>query len=168
MPRKRKTVGVAGTTKASVELLLAEDVPAIGNQGQIVRVKPGFARNYLLPQGMATVATEHNRRMVDQHKQKIDKLQATQLGETKKLADSISKYSVTLEANANADGHLYGSIVAADISQTLATAGYAVGPENVRLEGPLKELGMYTVKIHLSADVETEVKVWVVPAATDA
>ncbi len=167
MSRNRATVGVAGTTKTSVELLLAEDVPVLGKQGKIVRVKPGYARNFLLPQGVATVATDHNKRKVEKHQQKLAELQASRIGETKKLAESISKYSVTLEANANADGHLYGSIVAADISKTLTTAGYAVEPDNVRLEGPLRELGMYTVKIHLNADIETEIKVWVVPAASE-
>jgi large subunit ribosomal protein L9 len=80
-------------------------------------------------------------------------------------ADAISKYSVTLEANANDEGHLYGSIMAPDISKALKAAGYQVEPDHVRLEGPLKELGMYTVKIQLHSDIKTEVKVWVVPAA---
>ena len=83
----------------------------------------------------------------------------------KERADAISKYSVTLEANANDDGHLYGSIVAVDIAKALSSAGYDVTAEQIKLEGPLKELGMYTVKIELHSQVKTEVKVWVVPAA---
>ena len=76
---RSKTVGVAGTTRTSVELLLAENVANLGSQGDIVRVKPGYARNFLLPQGLATVATDHNRRMVEQHKVKVAELQAQQL-----------------------------------------------------------------------------------------
>ena len=83
-----------------------------------------------------------------------------------KLADTVSKYSVTLEANANEEGHLYGSILAGDISKSLKDAGYAVDVEHIRLDGPLKELGMYTVKLQLHPDVSSEVKVWVVPASS--
>lgn len=151
--------------RRGVELLLAEDVPALGNQGEIVTVKPGYARNYLLPQGLATVATEHNKRMVEQHKKRLAELQQQKLQSLRKLADAVSKYSVTLEANANQDGHLYGSITAPEISKSLKTAGFDVSAEQVRLDGPLKETGMYTVKIHLHPEVETDVKVWVVPTA---
>ncbi len=146
--------------------MLAEDVASLGEQGDIVRVKPGYARNFLLPQGLATVATEENRRMVERHKQKVAEMQVQQLKSLRDQAVAISKYSVTVEANANKDGHLYGSIVAADISKALKSAGYPVNVDHLRLDGPLKELGMYTVKIELHPEVTTEVKVWVVPAAS--
>ncbi|MEX2287329.1 MAG: 50S ribosomal protein L9 [Planctomycetaceae bacterium] len=165
MAIRQKGAGVAGSTRASIEVLLAEDVSNLGEQGDIVRVKPGYARNYLLPHGLATVATEHNKKMVERHRQKLKALQADQVKQLRGDADAISKYSVTLEANANADGHLYGSIMATDISKALKSASFDVEPEQVKLEGPLRELGMYTVKIQLHADVGTEVKVWVVPAA---
>lgn len=154
------------TARRGVELLLAEDVPTLGKQGEIVQVRPGYARNYLLPQGLATIATDHNKRMVEVHKIKIAELQKQKLQQLRTVADSISKYSVTLEANANEEGHLYGSIVGVDIAKALKAANFDVGQDNVRLEGPLKELGLYTVKIHLHSEVETEVKVWVVPSAT--
>jgi large subunit ribosomal protein L9 len=128
-------------------------------------VKPGYARNFLLPQGLATVATEHNKRMVERHKIKVAELQAERLKSLQQRAEAISKYSVTLEANANKDQHLYGSIVASDIAKALNTAGYAVDAQHVKLDGPLKQLGMYTVRIELHPEVKTEVKVWVVPAA---
>ena len=83
----------------------------------------------------------------------------------KDLAENISKYSVTIEANANKDGHLYGSILAADISQQLKNANYPVEPDHIKLEGPLKETGMYAVRVQLDPDVQSEVKVWVVPKA---
>lgn len=165
MRRKQNVATVAGTTRTSVDVLLAEDVPTLGKQGEIVRVKPGYARNYLLPQGLATVATEHNKRMVERHKLRVAELQKERQKQIRKLADSISKYSVTLEANANKEGHLYGSILAGDISSALKSAGYDIGPENIKLEGPLKELGMYTVSVALHPEVTTELKVWVVPTA---
>jgi len=131
-----------------------------------VHVKPGYARNYLLPQGLATIATEHNKRMVALHQQRLTELDKERRRRLKKLGSELSKYSVTIDANANKDGHLYGSIMAADISKALQAAGYDVAPDQVRLEGPLKELGMYTVAIQLHSDIKTEVKVWVVPTAT--
>ena len=146
-------------------MLLAEDVTALGTQGDIVRVKPGYARNYLLPNGLATIATEHNKRMVDRHRIKVAEIQASRLKDLRVRADAISKYSVTLEANATKDRHLYGSIVASDISTALNSAGFEIDADHVKLEGPLKELGMYTVKIELHPEVKTEVKVWVVPTA---
>ena len=164
MVRRRSHHTVTGTTRTSVDVLLAEDVGPLGQQGDIVRVKPGYARNYLLPQGLATVATEHNKRMVEKHKIRVKELQVQRLKELRKLAEAIGKYSVTLEAKANQDGHLYGSIAPSDISRSLQAAGFVVKPDHVKLEGALKELGMYTVKIQMSADVETEVKVWVVPS----
>lgn len=165
MARKQRGITPQGTNSRTTELLLAEDVPALGKQGEIVRVKRGYARNYLLPQGLATIATEHNKRMVERHRQRLDELQAARMQELRQHAAAVSKYSVTLEANANPEGHLYGSIGANDISKSLKGAGYRIEPENVRLEGPLKELGMYTVKLELHPEVTTEVKVWVVPTA---
>ncbi|MCA9075055.1 MAG: 50S ribosomal protein L9 [Planctomycetaceae bacterium] len=151
--------------RGGVELLLAENVPAVGKQGDIVRVKPGFARNYLLPQGLATVATEENKLMVEKHRERQEAVARERLKGVQKLAKDLANYSATIEANANEEGHLYGSILANDISKALKTGGYDVTPDQVRLEGPLKELGMYTIKLQLHADVEADVKVWVVPTA---
>lgn len=161
----RQRASLQQTQSKSVELMLAEDVESLGRQGDIVRVKPGFARNYLLPQGLATVATAENKRNVERHRAKLAEIQAKKLKDLEKVAAQVAKYSVTLEANANAEGHLYGSIVDRDISKALKAAGFAIEPDQVRLDGPLKELGMYTVKIQLHGDIKTEVKVWVVPAA---
>lgn len=169
MPNKRhQHAEIRVGLRSVVELLLAEEVPSLGKQGEIVRVRPGYARNYLLPYGLATVATEANKRRVEKHRVAQEKVRAEKVKSLQELAASVSKYSVTLEANATPEGHLYGSIVASDISKALKSANYAVEPDNVRLDGPLKELGMYTVKLHFGPEVETEVKVWVVPAAAKA
>ena len=166
MPKKRHTAGVRGTARTSIEVLLTETVKPLGEQGDIVRVKPGYARNYLLPQGFATVATEHNKRMVERHREQVAAIEAERIKQFRERATAIARYSVTLEANANEEGHLYGSIVESDISGALNAAGYQVEADHVKLEGPLKELGMYTVKIELHPDVNTEVKVWVVPTVS--
>ncbi|MFM7166993.1 MAG: 50S ribosomal protein L9 [Planctomycetaceae bacterium] len=160
---------MAGTTAPSsrnVEVLLVHDVENLGKRGDIVRVKPGYARNYLLPQGKATVATEHNKRMVEKHREKLAALEVSRIKQLQKIAEAVSKYSATIEAHATSDNHLYGSVVARDISEALKAAGHAVEAEHVRLEGPIKELGMYTVKLKFHEKVQSEVKVWVVPSAT--
>jgi large subunit ribosomal protein L9 len=162
--KKRGVHRHTGATRTSMEVLLAEDIPTLGTAGTIVRVKPGFARNYLLPQGMATIATEGNKRAVERHKMKLAEIEQGRIKGLRTRADAISKYSVTLEANANQEGHLYGSILGHDISRALNSAGYEITPENINLDGPLKECGMYTVKVELHPEVKTEVKVWVVPA----
>ncbi len=169
MPNKRhQHAEIKVGLRSVIELLLAEEVPSLGKQGEIVRVRPGYARNYLLPYGLATVATEANKRRVEKHRIAQDTVRADKVKRMQELAVTVSKYSVTLEANATPEGHLYGSILAADISKALKAAGFAIESDNVRLDGPLKELGMYTVKLHMGPEVETEVKVWVVPAASAA
>ncbi|MBC7816254.1 MAG: 50S ribosomal protein L9 [Planctomycetaceae bacterium] len=169
MPNKRHQHAEVNTGhRAVIELLLTEEIPSLGKQGEIVRVRPGYARNYLLPYGLATVATTVNKRRVEKHRAAQDQVRADRRKTIQELANSVSKYSVTLEANATAEGHLYGSILANDISKALKAASYAVEPDHVKLDGPLKELGMYTVKLHFAPEIETEVKVWVVPTAAAA
>lgn len=163
MVRKMRTKAVTGSSNTNVEVLLAERVESLGEQGDIVRVKPGYARNYLLPHGLATIATEHNKRMVAVHRAKQEEIEKERLKKVRKLREDVEKYSVTIEANANEEGHLYGSVVDADISRSLRAAGFDIKPEQIKLEGPLKELGMYTVKFQLHQDIKGEVKVWVVP-----
>lgn len=166
MPVKRKERVRSKDVRGGVQLMLTENLEGVGSQGDIIRAKPGFARNYLLPMGLATVATEANKRMVESHRKRQDEAAQKKLAEIREIAKKIKDYSVTLEANATEEGHLYGSIVGVDISKSLVAAGYPVEPEHVRLEGPLKELGMYTVRIQFHPEIEADVKVWVVPTAS--
>jgi large subunit ribosomal protein L9 len=166
---KKEPGSMASTVTPSsrnVEVLLVHDVENLGHRGEIVKVKPGYARNYLLPQGKATVATLQNKRMVEKHKEKLVAIEAGRVKQYQRVADAVSKYSATIEAHATADNHLYGSVVARDISEALKAAGHPVEAEHVRLDGPIKELGMYTVKLKFHEKVNAEVKVWVVPSAT--
>lgn len=150
-----------------VQLLLIQSVDHLGKQGDIVQVKRGYALNYLLPQGLATVATDHHKRMVDKHKARLLEIEKARLATLRQVSEAISKQSITIEANANDEGHLYGSVNANDIAAALKQAGFAITADQVRLEGPLKELGLYTVKIHLHNDINAELKVWVVPTVTN-
>jgi len=148
-----------------VQLLLIQSVQDLGRQGDVVEVKAGYANNYLLPQGLATVVTAHHKRMVDKHKARLLEIEKARLADLRSLADLLSKQSVTIEANANDEGHLYGSVGAPEIVAALKANDITLAANQVRLEGPLKELGLYTVKVHLHPDIETELKVWVVPTA---
>lgn len=147
------------------KLLLIHNVEHLGRQGDIVEVKPGYAINYLIPQGLATMATEHHQRMVEKHREKLRQIELEKLEHFRKAAEELSKQSVTIEANANDDGHLYGSVGAHEIVDALKAVGVTLATDQIRLEGPLRELGLYTIKIHLHSEVQGEVKVWVVPTA---
>jgi large subunit ribosomal protein L9 len=147
----------------TVQLLLIQSVDHLGKQGDIVHVKRGYALNYLLPQGLATIATNHHKRMVEKHKAKLQEIEKARLATLRQLAEAIGKQSITIEANANDEGHLYGSVNAHEIAHALKTAHFNITTDQVRLDGPLKELGLYTVKIHLHHDINAELKVWVVP-----
>jgi large subunit ribosomal protein L9 len=149
-----------------VQLLLIQSVDHVGKQGDVVTVKRGYALNYLLPQGLATVATDHHKRMVEKHKSRLQEIEKARLASLRQLSEAIAKQSVTIEANANEEGHLYGSVTATEITAALKAAGFHITTDQVRLEGPLKELGLYTVKIHLHAEIDAELKVWVVPTVT--
>jgi large subunit ribosomal protein L9 len=150
-----------------VELLLIQSVDHVGNQGDVVEVKRGYALNYLLPQGLATIATDHHKRMVDKHRARLQEIQNARMAGLRGLATELGKQSVTIEANANDEGHLYGSVGAPEIVAALKRNEITITADQVRLKGPLKELGLYTVQIHLGHDIEGELKVWVVPTVSD-
>lgn len=146
-----------------VELLLIHSVEDLGHQGDVVEVKPGYAYNYLIPHGMATFATDHHKRMVEKHRVKLQALEKVHQANLRKKATEIAKQSITIEANATEDGHLYGSVGAADIVAALKKVDIQLNLDQIRLDGVLKELGLYTVKFKLANDVDGELKVWVVP-----
>lgn len=148
-----------------IELLLIQNVDHLGRQGDVVEVRAGFANNFLLPQGLAIVATEHHKRMVEKHRAKLKEIEKQRLSGLQALADKIAEQSITIEANANDEGHLYGSVGATEIAAALKGNDITISEDQVRLQGPLKELGLYTVKVHLHQEIECDLKVWVVPSA---
>ena len=139
----------------------------LGQSGDLVKVRPGFARNYLVPQGMATFATPNNLRMVEKHRERLKQLEEARRADLQNLAAQIGQRSLTIEANANAEGHLYGSVNADQIAEVLKREGFPIEPDHVRIEGPLKELGLYSIKVQLAADITGEVKLWVVPTHSE-
>jgi large subunit ribosomal protein L9 len=148
-----------------MQLVLTEDVPKLGKQGDVVEVRAGYGRNYLLPRGLATVPTEHNLRLLERYKERVQQAREARITDLKALAGQIQRTTITIEANANEEGHLYGSVAEVEISRALKAQNLMIEPEMVRLEGPIKELALYAVKINLGYEIETEVKVVVVRGA---
>jgi large subunit ribosomal protein L9 len=147
-----------------LEVILTEDVPKLGRAGQVVRVKPGFARNYLLPEGKALLATtgrkasvEHKRRVIEERQKKIiSELQGVQRG--------VEGVALEFRVQAGEEGKLFGSVTAADIAAKLAEAGFEVDRRKLGLEEPIKALGEYNVPLRLHADVVAQLKVTVAAA----
>jgi large subunit ribosomal protein L9 len=160
--RKQRNQILKGS-HGGMQLVLLEDVPYLGKQGDVVEVKPGYGRNYLLPRGMATVPTPHNLRLLERYKIRVKQARDARIADLRALAEQIQKMAgITIEANANEEGHLYGSVGAAEVSRALKAKTLHIDPEMVRLEGPIKETGLYAVKLNLGYEIETEVKVAVV------
>lgn len=147
-----------------MQLLLIEDVQHVGRQGELVEVKPGFGRNYLIPQGLATYVTPDALVRIEKHKANVEAIRMAKLADLKMLAKKLEKHSITIEANANEEGHLYGSVTAVDIVKALKKEDFNLEENQVKLDGHLKELGLYHVSIELTEEVTSEVKLWVVPS----
>ena len=154
--------------RGGIELLLVHAIEHLGKQGEVVEVKRGYAYNYLLPQGLATIATDHHKRMVEKHRAKLEEIARERLAGLRSVLQELVRTSVTIEANANDEGHLYGSVGAAEISRSLKQQDLMVTADQIILQGPLKEVGLYTVKVKLAAEVEGELKVWVVPSSSES
>jgi len=145
-----------------MKLLLQRNVDKIGTIGDIVNVKDGYGRNYLLPYGLAVELSPDNLNRFESVKRKL----IAQEQETKEkfqvLAKELEKASCTIIANSTEEGHLYGSVSGRDIAKQLSSEGLDVDPKCILLEEPIKELGIYKVCIRLHPDVECKAKVWVV------
>ncbi|MGC6489635.1 MAG: 50S ribosomal protein L9 [Planctomycetota bacterium] len=145
-----------------MELLLKQNVEHLGRTGDVVDVKPGYARNYLLPRGLAVLVTKSNIAEVERARAQALAEEEARLTGLKALGAKLADQSVTIEGKANEEGHLFGSVNAAQIAAALREKDVPVDDKMVRLENPLKEIGVYDVAIHLHADVEATIKVWVV------
>ena len=150
-----------------MELILLQKVANLGNIGDRVRVKSGYGRNYLLPRGLATVPTEHNLKLLSRYKIKVQQAREAKIADLKALAGQIQRESITIEANANEEGHLYGSVGPAEIAAALRSKNLIVDQSTVRMEGPIKEIAIYSVKLVLGHDledkeIESEIKVAVI------
>jgi large subunit ribosomal protein L9 len=144
----------------NLKLVLTEDVQYLGKQGDVVEVRPGYARNYLIPRGLATVPTKHNIRLLERYKIRVKQVREARIADLKAMAEQIQKMAgITIEANATPEGHLYGSVGPAEVAKGLRAKNLPIDAEHVKLESHIKETGLYAVKLNLGYDIETEVKV---------
>src|SRR5712692_7244048 len=136
--RKQRNQTLKGK-HGGMQLVLTEDVQHLGKQGEVVEVKAGYGRNYLLPRGMATIPSAHNLRLLERYKQRVQQAREARVADLRVLAEQIQRVPhITIEANANDEGHLYGSVTAPEISKALKGKNLKVEAEMVKLEGPIK------------------------------
>jgi len=153
--------------KRTVPVLLLEDKENLGEVGDIVDVKPGYARNYLLPTGQATIPTASALQMIERAKNVAAEKRAKRAAEAAELAAALADRSITLEERASEEGHLFGSVGVARIVEALAADGLAVGEKMIALEEPIKELGIFNVPVKLSPEHTVELRVWVVEPSAE-
>jgi large subunit ribosomal protein L9 len=146
-----------------VLVVLIKDVPRLGKSGDVVEVRPGLARNYLFPYGFAAPATSENLKRVERLRRKLGQLAAQRRRKLEELAQQLARMEIHVEAAANELGHLYGSVGPEEIARAVEAHGFTIKPEMVKLEGVIKQTGLYTVKIRLAEDLEPEISLWVVP-----
>lgn len=145
-----------------MEVILREDVPQLGHRGDIVTVKNGYARNYLLPRKLALEATASNRKQVEEMKAAAVRQRAVEKGAAGELATQLAALTLTIPAKAGESDQLFGSVTAMDIAAALEAKGFHIDKRKVELAEPLKTLGEYQVPLRLHADVAAHVQVNVV------
>lgn len=144
------------------EVILRAAVDNLGHAGDIVDVSAGYARNYLVPRGIAYFATEGNKRRIAQERERLEAAEATRITAAQELAAKIEAVSLTFSARVGDEGKLFGSVTAADIAQQLHAQNLLVEKRMIDLHEPIRALGVYKVGIRLHADVKPEIKVWVI------
>ncbi len=148
-----------------MKIILREDVETLGKAGEVVKVKDGYGRNYLIPRQLAVLANVRNMKALDHDRRTIE----TRAKKTKKTAEAtaatLSAVSLILPAKAGEEGKLFGAITSRDIAEALGKAGVIVDRKAIQLADPIKQVGDYKVKIRVAADVFPEISVSVVPEA---
>jgi large subunit ribosomal protein L9 len=147
-----------------MEVILREAVEKLGHPGDVVKVSPGFARNYLLPRGIAYEATPGNLKRIAQEKERLEAAENLRRAAAQEVANKLEPISLTFSARVGEEGKLFGSVTSADISQQLEAQGVHIEKRMIDLHEPIRALGVYKVPIKLHADVKAEIKIWVIKA----
>ncbi len=145
-----------------MEIILVEDVTGVGQKGSIVNVKPGYARNYLLPRKLAIPATANAANLYQELQRQRSMQEDKRVGAAREIAARIQGTEVNIPAAANEEDTLFGSVTETDIVEALAKAGHRVDKHQVQLAEHIKQLGLYDVTLKVYADVTASIKVWVV------
>ncbi len=145
-----------------MEVILKQDVSKIGKAGAVVKVKDGFARNFLLPNNLALPLTPKNLKQLESEKQNKIVLQEKIKKEAEGLRDRLSGVSITIQAQAQEEDRLYGSVTAQDIAKALKDEGFDIDKNIIELNEPIKSLGIYEIPVRLHAQILAKIKVWIV------
>lgn len=145
-----------------MEVILHENVPNLGEVGDIVTVKDGYARNFLLPKKLAVVADPSNVRMLEHQKRVVQGKQAKMKSKAEDLAKKLATLSVTINKEAGEEDKIFGSVTTMEIANALRTEGYTIDKRHITLAEPIKKIGVYDVAVRLHPEVNGTVKVWVV------
>jgi len=146
----------------AVEIILMADVKDLGTEGQVVRVSEGFARNYLIPNKLGAPVTEATRRRLAKMQQQREAVRKETADKARAQAGALEKGSYTISVKVGEGEKLFGSVTAADIVKVVQGQGFAIEKHAVLLDEPIRELGVYEVKVKLHADVNAVIKVWIV------
>jgi large subunit ribosomal protein L9 len=142
-----------------MEVILREDVPNLGTVGDVVKVKPGYARNYLLPRQLAVAADHSNVRALEHQKRLVGAKRDRDRKQAEAVAQQLTSMRVTIRARAGEEGKLFGSVTNQDIEKALAEQGFTLERRRIRLEEPIKSIGEHTVPVHLSTGVNAHITV---------
>lgn len=145
-----------------MKVILQQDVPHLGRVGDIVKVRDGYGRNFLVPRGMAVVADERNVRRLDHQKREASAKATRILAEARAAAERIGQTAVSIKVQAGDEGKLFGAVTNRDIVDALAAEGVVVDRRQVDLAEPIKQIGVFTVPVRLHPEVEAAVKVYVI------
>jgi large subunit ribosomal protein L9 len=144
-----------------MEVILREDIDNLGSRGQVVKVAPGYARNFLLPKRLAVAATESNKKIVEQERQAHLRKEAKLVSEAQDLAKLMLGVAITIKQKAGDADQLFGSVTSKDIADALAAKNYQIDRRKIQLAEPIKQLGEYTVPVRLHKDVTVDISVLV-------
>jgi len=142
-----------------MEVILREDIDKLGSRGEVVKVAPGYARNFLLPKRLAVAATPSNKKIVEQERQAHLRKEVKAQGDAQQLADIMTSVTVRIAQKAGENDQLFGSVTAADLAEALGRQGFEIDKRRVQLDEPIKVVGEYTVTIKLVHDVAADFKV---------
>ena len=146
-----------------MEVILRQAVEKLGQPGDVVKVSAGFARNYLLPRGIAYAATAGNLKRIAQEKARLEAAEDERRGAAQTIATRLENVSLTFSARVGDEGKLFGSVTASDIAEQLHAQGFdSIEKRQIDLHEPIKSLGVYRVPVRLHVDVKPEIKVWVI------
>ena len=145
-----------------MEVILRQAVENLGKPGDVVKVSNGYARNFLLPRGVAFEATPGNLKRIAQEKERLEAAENERRTAAQSLAEKLEQVSLTFSARVGEEGKLFGSVTAADVAHQLEQQGFQIEKRQIDLHEPLRTLGVFRVPVRLHADVKPEVKVWVI------